>query len=148
MAGKPKPVAGSEEHLALVRAPLLKQIEDMRLAQESLSVEVKGLEAQLDKVNEHAAQQRAELRLTQKQRDEAREQLNGLKAVIRQSELDRERLRGYLQAVRDAHPPKMVEAERVSHLETLTLGHWQDHVYSAPQSGYGTNDKRRPLWEL
>ncbi|MBS90845.1 hypothetical protein [Sphingobium sp.] len=122
MATNPKPRTkrtvekGNEEHIAIVRGPLIAQIEALQDTNEKLGQLVTAHELRENELERRA--ERAEAALKQADRDAkayaemAIGEANDLRSRLMTSEMNYAKLRGYLEGKRDSEPPRMVPEQR------------------------------------
>lgn len=150
MARKPI-IAGSREHYDVARAPLLKQIEekDAQIADLCATIDT------LKKEAEEASEWRMDIRAQVKQADDVNKHLkatldrelegsNALRRLLHESELDRERMRGYLDALEDSRPPRMVEEKKERHFGRYTQ--MSSHEAMARDGMWRSNGERPKAW--
>lgn len=109
-------IAGSPEHIEIVRAPLISQLKTQ-------GAELEALNAELDKLRKASADMEARYvdrerqlehraQLAEKRLSEALSTNNDLRDGLMNRELEYAKLRGYLEGQRDSAPPVMVPQQR------------------------------------
>lgn len=107
---------GSEEHIAIVRGPLIAQIDALQETNQKLGELVQCHELRERELEKRA--ERAEAALKQADRDAKAygemtiNEANDLRTRLMTSEMNYAKLRGYLEGKRDAEPPRMVPEQR------------------------------------
>lgn len=134
-------VKGSEEHLAIVRGPLIEQVRQKELRIDCMKAEAEEQRAEILKLEARERELEQRARIAEKALEQERSDGNDLRSRLMGSELAYAKLRGYLEGKRDSEPPVMVPQQREPFHAQLSDGSFGTASLDWRQDGSGRSAK-------